>query len=310
MIAFGTAVTDSDVYDRCAAPGIRIAAEPDSVVIAHQTAGSLFHNYNLLLDKAAELDQLEALVLVHQDTELVEADFADRIREPLRDPEVAIVGCAGAVGVRSIAWWQGAVTWASMSHRYTEFGGGEFPAFAWDPETAPSHAAPGEVDSIDGLVMVLSPWAIRNLRFDESLGKLHGYDFDICMQARVAGKKIYAADFRAVHHHSLELVSDPDSWTAAYIRLAEKWSEHLPDTGSSAEDRALRAEAQAACESAITVSNQLRTQAINRQLSDVREELAAKERELAESQRQLQAILGGVSWRVTRPIRAVRRRRQ
>ena len=44
--------------------------------------------------------------------------------------------------------------------------------------------------------MVLSPWAVRELRFDESLGKLHGYDFDICMQARAAGKKVVTADFR------------------------------------------------------------------------------------------------------------------
>ena len=39
----------------------------------------------------------------------------------------------------------------------------------------------GEVDSIDGFVMALSPWVVRNLRFDESLGQLHGYDFDSTM---------------------------------------------------------------------------------------------------------------------------------
>jgi GT2 family glycosyltransferase len=72
--------------------------------------------------------------------------------------------------------------------------------------------SPGEVDSIDGIVIVLSPWAVRELRFDESLGSLHGYDFDICMQARAAGKKVVTADFRAIHHHSLKLVSDPEGW--------------------------------------------------------------------------------------------------
>ena len=30
----------------------------------------------------------------------------------------------------------------------------------------------------------MSPWAVRNTRFDESLGQFHGYDFDICMQVR------------------------------------------------------------------------------------------------------------------------------
>ncbi|HSJ18249.1 MAG TPA: hypothetical protein VK920_09165, partial [Solirubrobacterales bacterium] len=72
MFLFGTAVTDLETYDRCAAPGIRLAAEPDSDVVAHQSAGSLFRNYNLLLDQAAAREGLEALVLVHQDAEIVD----------------------------------------------------------------------------------------------------------------------------------------------------------------------------------------------------------------------------------------------
>ena len=83
--------------------------------------------------------------------------------------------------------------------------------------------------------MVLSPWAVRELRFDESLGKLHGYDFDICMQARAAGKKVATATFRAIHHHSLELIQDPETWIQTYIRLAEKWEDQLPDTGAEPE---------------------------------------------------------------------------
>ena len=206
MIVYGVSVTDGETYERCAVPGLERAAEPDSRVIRHSTAGSLFRNYNILLDEAAAHEDLEALVLLHQDVEIVDADFAARIRRPLSDPDVAVVGCAGAVGVRSIAWWQGAVTWASITHRYTEHTGGEFPGPTWDPDSLPASAQTGEVDSIDGLIIVLSPWAVRNLRFDESLGKLHGYDFDICMQAKAAKKKVVTADFRVIHHRDLELI--------------------------------------------------------------------------------------------------------
>ena len=73
----------------------------------------------------------------------------------------------------------------------------------------------------------MSPWAVRELRFDESLGNLHGYDLDICLQARAAGKKVVTADFRVVHHHSLDLVGDRDGWIAAHMRIADKWSEML-----------------------------------------------------------------------------------
>ncbi len=262
MIVFGTAVTEPDTYDRCAAPGIQRAAEPDSIVLAHQTAGSVFRNYNMLLDKASAHGDLEALVLLHQDVELVDSNFAATVREALDDPEVAIVGCVGAVGVRSLAWWQGALTWAGLTHRYPEYGGGDFPGISWRPELAPSYANTGEVDSVDGFVMALSPWAVRNLRFDESLGKLHGYDYDICMQARAAGKKVATAEFRAIHHHSLELINDPETWIQTHIRLAEKWHAHLPETGADPLARARRAEAEAACARAIMVAHQMRASAI------------------------------------------------
>jgi Glycosyltransferase like family len=289
VIIFGTAVTDPETYDRCAVPGIERAAEPDSVILAHQTAGSLFRNYNLLLDLAAEHEDLEALVLVHQDAEIADAAFAAKVRNALRDPDVAIIGCVGAVGVRSIAWWQGAVTWASVTHRYQEYGGGDTEAAGWDPKKVPSYAQPGEVDSIDGVVMVLSPWAVRELRFDESLGNLHGYDFDICMQARAAGKKVVTVDYRAIHHHSLELIKDPETWTLAYIRLVEKWNGQLPDTGANPEQRALRAEAEAACARGISVSNQLRNQAIRRQLARVEGELESATAQLKATRQELVA---------------------
>ena len=328
MIVFGTAVTASEIYDRFALPGIRRVAEPDSLVLAHGTAGSLFHNYNVLLDKAGAHDDLEALVLLHQDCELVDADFTARVREVLSDPEVAIVGCVGAVGVRSIAWWQGVVTWAAVTHRYEEWGGGEFPGPTWHPEKISTHNAPGEVDSIDGFVMVLSPWAVRNLRFDESLGKLHGYDFDICMQAKAAGKKVVAADFRAIHHHSVELIRDPQAWIATYMTLGEKWDGLLPDTGAPPERRALRAEAEAACARAMMVTHQYRATAIKRaldranhaleadrerltsitgELEAANERLRASAEEVERTKAKLDELLTSQSWRLTEPLRGLRR---
>ena len=71
----------------------------------------------MLIDKVVDRDDLEALVLLHQDAEIVDPDFCAKVRQALADPEVAIVGCAGAIGVRSIAWWEGSVTWAGFTHR-------------------------------------------------------------------------------------------------------------------------------------------------------------------------------------------------
>src|SRR3954453_1624254 len=101
MIAFGTSITDSEAYERCAAPGLRLVAEPDSVILARESAGSVFRSYNMLLDEASKLDDLEALVLIHQDAEIIDPDFVGKIRDAISDRDVAIVGCAGAVGVRN-----------------------------------------------------------------------------------------------------------------------------------------------------------------------------------------------------------------
>jgi GT2 family glycosyltransferase len=292
MIAFAVSITKEREYDRIAKPGIDRAAEPDSQILAYGSAGSIFRSYNVLLEQAAQLDDLEALVILHQDTELVDDDFCSKIRRALSDPDVAIVGCAGAIDVRSIAYWEGSVTWGSFAHRYSEYGGGEIPALTWDLTDAPAYAHTGEVDSIDGFAMALSPWVVRELRFDESLGQIHGYDFDICLQARAKGKKVVTSDFRAIHHHSLELIRDSESWIQAHMRIAEKWHDTMPAVGYvPGEDwkyRARRAEAEAAAARKMAGAAGL-----------VRD---AKVREL---RRELYSVERSWSWRLTAPLRAI-----
>jgi hypothetical protein len=289
VIAFGTAITDPEAYSRYAEPGIRLASEADSEVIANAPAGSLFRSYNLILDMVADREDLEALVLVHQDAELVDPDFCRKLRAALSDPDVGIVGCVGAVGVRSIAWWEGSVTWGSFIHRYQELGGGDLPAFSWNGSKLPPYARVGEVDTVDGFVLGLSPWTVRNIRFDESLGALHGYDFDLCLQVREAGHKVVTADFKAIHNHSLDLVGDPEGWVAAHMRVAEKWDGRMPHVGYAGGDwkeRARRAEAEAALAVAQAVTNRLKGDAQALQL-----------------ERELEVMKTSIGWRMTAPLR-------
>ncbi len=296
MIAFGSAVTDPDIYRRYAERGIDLVREPDSRVFANVAAGTLFRNYNTILDLAAECEDLEALVLVHQDAEIVDPEFCAKLRQALSDPEVAVVGCVGAVGVRNIAWWEGSVTWGSFIHRYSELGGGDLPAFAWDSSNVPPTSRLGVVDTVDGFVIGVSPWAVRNVRFDESLGRLHGYDFDYCLQVRESGRKVVTADFKAIHHHSLDLVSNPETWVQAHMRIAEKWDGRMPNVGVAGGDwklRARRAEAEAAVNQALGRSNELKGQAQLRQL-----------------QRDMKVMETSISWRITAPLRLVNRWRR
>jgi hypothetical protein len=294
MIAFGSPVTRPEVFRRCAEPGIARAAEADSVALAPPAVGTIFASYNQLLDAAAALEGLEALVLLHQDTEIADEDFCAKARRVLRDPEVGLVGCVGAIGVRSIAWWEGSVTLSSFVNRYEEHGGGELPGFSWSWEDAPPYAQVGEVDTIDGFLMVLSPWVVRNVRFDESLSEFHGYDLDFCLQVRERGRKVMTADFRAIHHRPLEMLPDVERWTNDHVRIAEKWDGRIAGIGTGPgtwEERARRAEAETEAARSLAHTKKLELQARRLRL----------ERTLAEAR-------GSISWRITAPLRWVARR--
>jgi hypothetical protein len=292
MIAFGISITETDAYRRYAEPGIRRAAEPDSKIYAFAAAGTISRSYNLVLGEAGARPDLEALVLVHSYTEIADRALCGKVRQALSDPEVGVVGCIGATGVRSIAWWEGSVMSAPLVHRYGEHGGGELRAYDW----ASPVPAPGQVDTVDGLLMVLSPWAVRNVRFDEALALGHGFDLDYCLQVRVAGRKVTTADLSVIQHRSLALVPDVELWVEAHIRVAEKWNGRMPGESGTDIDwkaRARRAEAEREAARAIAYSNRL--------VWDAR---------LLEVERALEETTSTASWRLTKPLREANRWRR
>ena len=142
-------------------------------------------------------------------------------------------------------------------------------------------------------MLALSPWVVRNVRFDESLGhSLHGYDFDFCLQVRAAGRKIATADFKLIHHHSLGARgATSTSGTRAHICIAEKWDGRMPDVGVAPGDwkqRARRAEADAAMWRAQAKSWRLKVAALGVRRQD-----------------EQSLMTTSIGWRLTAPLRRV-----
>jgi hypothetical protein len=284
MIAYGCIVTEPEPFRRYAEPGISLVREPDSRVYPFASVGTIGRSYNLLLESAAQCDDLEALVILHPHTEITDPGFNARVREGLADPEVAVLGAAGAGGVSGLAWWLGKVSTGRTVQRYTEFGGGELPAYAW----ARPVPAPAPVDVVDGFLLVLSPWAVRTVAFDEGLTFGYGADIDYCLQVRAAGRRLATLDAGVIEHRSLELVSDMELWVESHIALARKWHGRTDKAEPPTEWRARARRAEAEREAA-------RAMAYSRRLEhDAR---------VAAVQRRLDSVTETRSWRTTAPLR-------
>jgi hypothetical protein len=151
------------------------------VALSGQT--SIGDAYNSILDACLGTD-LDMLILQHDDLEIVDPDAEKKLRDAMQ-PDVAIAGVAGAREVTNLAWW----TFDAIGHQQT------------DAQTVDFGARAGDVDALEGSLLVLSPWAVRNLRFDPLPG-FHGYDVIICRKARNAGKRVVVVDVDT-HHHTL-----------------------------------------------------------------------------------------------------------
>lgn len=207
VIAFASCIGSPGTFARCAVPGLREAAEPDSPVVEVASASSIFAAYNEVLDHFAGAPDLEALVLMHDDVELLARDFCARVRRELAGPGVAVVGVVGARDVRSLAWWDGELAGAVTETRGRVDHGFGRP----------------DVEALDGLLLVLSPAAVRALRFDAAaFTGFHGYDVDLCFAARAAGGTVRVADL-PVHHHTKGGLGDAAAWRAADATFRRKW---------------------------------------------------------------------------------------
>ena len=211
MIAYGTCIGSDERFARFAEPGILRAAGPDPVVLKRWEQKSLFAGYNSILDEARELPDLEALVLLHDDTELQDAGFETKVRELFSDPSIGLAGAIGASHVTSLAWWKG------ERHGRASWNGppGE------GPRVDDFGAETVDVDCVDGFLLVLSPWVVGNLRFDDrTFHGFNGYGVDLGFSVRRSGKRVVVSDF-PLHHH--DRPRNPLDLRRANVRWRAKW---------------------------------------------------------------------------------------
>jgi hypothetical protein len=205
MIGYGTCVGSWEKYAKYLAPWIAAGPRPSKAITDQP---SIAIGYNRILDHFRG-QVLDAVILLHDDLEILDPGAEAKLLAPLADPDVALVGVAGGKSDQSLHWWRG----EKVGHQFTDSGLLDF-----GPRD-------GDVAFIEGSIMMLSPWAVDNLRFDERYpGFSSGYD-DICLHALEAGKRVTVVDV-STHHHSTVGWKSPER-EAEFERserlFAQKW---------------------------------------------------------------------------------------
>lgn len=220
---FATRSANRDKLNELCIPGIRasmVGADYNHMTRA-STSEDIFPTLDSFIHRAREQKSTEALVLLHDDLELRDPAFASKMRHAFKVPDVAIVGCIGARGVRSLSWWEGSPRFGHAVdglHGVYEWGFGE--------------GDPCDVDSVDGMLLILSPWAIHNLEL-AGLGYcgLHGYAEELCFQARARGKRVVVSRFGLMHHSKGGIAGDQAAWLRSDANFRRRW---VPDAGRKA----------------------------------------------------------------------------
>lgn len=191
-------------WDRFATYVVPRAVGP---IIALSEQTSITAAYNSILVTAPE----GVLILQHDDLEITDPSMADKLNAAI-EPDVAIVGVAGARGVTSLAWWN----FDTVGHQYTD---GRLIDFG---------PRKGDVDALEGSFLAFTPWAVKYLRFDPMPG-FHGYDVSICQKARRKGMRVVVADIDTHHHTKVGVFKTAESQSQWYLADKQFQAEQVGD---------------------------------------------------------------------------------
>lgn len=174
------------------------------MVMLNQT--SIGDAYNCIVDIAREACY-PYLILQHDDLEITDPHAEEKFEEILQEPDVALIGVAGGRNVNGLDWWN----CETVGHQMIDTGMLDF----GDRE--------GDVQLIEGSLMVFSQWAIDNLFFDPFPG-FHGYD-EVAWKALDMGKRVVVADVDTHHHTTLGFKSEAsqEAWHRGNELFRRKW---------------------------------------------------------------------------------------
>jgi hypothetical protein len=203
---YGVCVGPSEKFERIALPGIK-AVDPNAPILVRYNQQSIFQAYNSMIDEATSLD-IDGIVFIHDDVLIRDENFSSKVISLFDNPEIGIVGAIGASSLKSVEWW-----WYETRGRAYELG-----------RTIDYGVGTCDVDAVDGLLIAMSPTAMRTLRFDDvNFSGFHGYDVDIGMQVKSAGLRVVVTDLDILHVTVPGQVTNRPAHLRAGLVWRRKW---------------------------------------------------------------------------------------
>lgn len=163
--------------------------------------------YNAILDAYQNMD-FEAVVLLHDDLEITDQRAEEVFLSALAEDNVGLVGVAGGSDLHGLGWWNV----EPVGHQRTD---------AMNIDFGPRS---GDVDILEGSLLVFSPYAAKTFRFDTRLSGFHGYD-EISKQVTNAGLRVVVVDVDTYHHNAMGFKSEQShqEWLQGDRFYREKW---------------------------------------------------------------------------------------
>ncbi len=180
---------------------------------------SIYSAYN----KGIKKSQFSFLCFVHDDVKFNTSGWGLKLINHLRNENVGLVGLAGGDAMLRIPYDYGALN-RSMNIIHVDKTGEKPTEFVRMPTDFVGNLRP--VVLLDGVMISGRKELFDIIRFDESIGGFHGYDYDISIQSFLAGFTNFVIYDIEVEHYSKGRMDTV--YFRTIRRVYEKWETKLP----------------------------------------------------------------------------------
>ena len=180
---------------------------------------SIYSAYNEGIGKT----KFPFLCFVHDDVQFNTQDWGLLLINHLKNENIGLAGLAGGDAMLRIPFDYGALN-RSMNIIHIDKTGQKPTEYVRMPKEFQGISRP--VLLLDGVFICGRSELFEKIRFDESIGGFHGYDYDISMQSFMAGyNNLVVYDIEIEHFSKGKMDA---SYFRAIRRIWEKWEVYLP----------------------------------------------------------------------------------